>query len=101
MVDVKDVEDCIRDIKAWLAVFKREYNVSEEAYDTLLTKLEEIAAKVGKISPKKPQTVKQAADTLRNIKNWTVVFAGEYDLAEEAVSVLQEKFEELGEKLLE
>ncbi len=101
MVDIKDVEDCIRDTKAWLAVFKREYNVPEEAHDTLLTKLEEIATKVGKISPKKPQTIKQAADTLRNIKNWLEVFAEEYDLAEEVVSALHEKFEELGEKLRE
>lgn len=101
MVDVKDIEDCIRDTKAWLAVFKREYTVSEEAYDTLLTKLEDIAAKVGKISPKKPHTVKPAAEILRNIKNWTAVFAEEYDLPEEAVSILHEKFEELGEKLRE
>ncbi len=45
--DLKDVEDDLRDIINWVAVFEQEYDMPKEAVDTLTTRLREIARKVG------------------------------------------------------
>ena len=45
--DLKDVEDEIRDIINWVAVFEQEYDMPKEAVDTLMNRLHEIARKVG------------------------------------------------------
>jgi len=44
-------------------------------------------------------TVKDAEDTLRDLKNWVFVFAKEYDLPEEAVKMLHAKVDEVAEKI--
>ena len=40
--------DKIRDIINWLAVFKEEYDLSDEVVDTLRDKLEDLAKSIGK-----------------------------------------------------
>lgn len=45
--NVVAVEDDIRDIINWLAVFQEEYSIAEEAVDVLRDKLEKLAKKVG------------------------------------------------------
>lgn len=47
----------------------------------------------------KISTVKEAANALRDLKNWIFVFAEEYDLPEEAVNKLHEKVDDVAEKL--
>lgn len=45
--DLKDVEDEIRDIINWVAVFENEYDMPKEAVETLMNRLHEVAKKVG------------------------------------------------------
>ena len=49
MLDKKivEVEDDIRDLVNWLAVFQEEYDIAEEAVSVLRQKLEKLAKKVG------------------------------------------------------
>lgn len=52
MVDtnkIKNIENDIRDLINWIAVFETEYNLEKEVVDTLRKKLEKIAKKVGSI----------------------------------------------------
>lgn len=43
-------------------------------------------------------TVKTAEDTVRDLKNWLAVFKTEYDVPEEVMKTLNEKFEEITKK---
>jgi hypothetical protein len=43
--------------------------------------------------------VKDAADALRELKNWIYQFAKEYDLSENALEVLHKKIDEVANKL--
>jgi len=100
---VADVENSVRDVRNWLATFKIEYSLSDEAYERLHEKIEEIGARVGDIKhvggKVDAATVKPAANALRDAKNWLAVFIEENDLDEEAVDVLHEKFDEIGQKM--
>jgi hypothetical protein len=46
---IKEVEDQIRDIINWIVVFEDGYSVPKEVVDTLRSKLEEVAGKVGSL----------------------------------------------------
>lgn len=96
-------EEGIRDLINWLAVFKTEYGIPKEAYKTLHQKADALATKIGAIActPKgvDVNSVKTAANTLRDAKAWLAVFAKEYDIEKEAVKVLTEKFDQIGKKL--
>jgi hypothetical protein len=101
---VRDAENSVRDLRNWLAVFKTEYGISEEAYKTLHSKIEELGSKIGGITCSAPgvvdaNSVKPASNTLRDAKAWLATFAKEYNLAEEAVKVLHENFDKVGQKL--
>jgi molecular chaperone DnaK (HSP70) len=100
---IADVENSVRDVRNWLATFKIEYSLSDEAYEKLHDKIEEIGARIGDIKEAggkvDASTVKPAANALRDAKNWLAVFIEENDLDEEAVDVLHEKFDEIGQKL--
>jgi len=101
---VRDVENAVRDLKNWLAVFKTEYDVADEAVKVLHQKIDEFSDKLrgvtcdssGKV---KADSVKPVSNTLRDAKAWLAIFAKEYDLAEEAVKVLHENFDKVGDKL--
>ncbi len=45
--EVKSVEDEVRDLINWVAVFEKEYDIPKEATEELLNKLHSIAKKVG------------------------------------------------------
>jgi hypothetical protein len=101
---VRDAENSVRDLRNWLAVFKTEYDVSEEAYKVLHAKIEELGAKIGSIKCIAPgkvdaNSVKPASNTLRDAKAWLATFAKEYDLPAEAVKVLHENFDKVGQKI--
>jgi hypothetical protein len=100
---VKAAENCVRDIKNWLAVFKTEYDVADEAVKVLHQKLDEIGSGMANIkcSTKgvEATSVRPVASAVRDAKNWLAVFAKEYDLSGEALGVLHKKFDELGDKL--
>lgn len=101
---VRDAENSVRDVKNWLAVFKTEYDVSGEAYKVLQQKVEELGSKIGGIKCSVPgkvdaNSVKPASNTLRDAKAWLATFAKEYDIAAEAVKVLHENFDKIGQKL--
>lgn len=100
---VMNTENVVRDVRNWLAVFKTEYDIADEAYDKLHHKIEEIGTKVAGIKCDaegvEEESVKPVSDTLAETKQWLAVFAEEYDLAEEAVKVLTEQFDKIGEKL--
>lgn len=49
---VKTAEDAVRDLKNWLFVFAKEYDLPKEALDTLHEKIDELAAKIGNIECK-------------------------------------------------
>ncbi len=44
---VKEAEDEIRDIINWVKVFEEEYGLDAEVVNTLITRLEDVAKKVG------------------------------------------------------
>ena len=104
LTGIRAVENTTRDFINWLAVFKTEYGIPTEAYETLHDKMDEFSTKVGAITCDIVGTIDKskiriAANTLRDTKAWLAVFAREYDLAPEAVCVLTEKLDEVGEKL--
>lgn len=45
--DVRNCENTIRDTKNWLAVFKGEYDLSDEAVNTIHEKLDALADSIG------------------------------------------------------
>ena len=98
---VRNAENAVRDIKNWLAVFKTEYNVPDEAMKILHEKLDEIGTKIGSItcdaSGVNADSVKSVADTLALGKQWLATFGPE--LSDEAKKVLHEKLDDLGQKL--
>ena len=52
MVDknaVKDAENSVRDLRNWIAVFAKEYDLPKNAVDTLHRQVDVLAEKVGKI----------------------------------------------------
>jgi hypothetical protein len=101
---IRNVENIVRDVRNWLAVFKTEYGISGEAYDVLHKKIEELGSKMagikcdasGKVSG---DSMKPVANTLRDTKAWLAEFASEYDLAKEAVKVLTQNFDKIGDAL--
>lgn len=104
LTGIRAVENTTRDFINWLAVFKTEYGIPAEAYETLHDKMDEFSAKVGAITCDVVGTIDKskiriAANTLRDTKAWLAVFAREYTLADEAVCVLTEKLDEVGERL--
>lgn len=104
LVGVRAVENTTRDFINWLAVFKTEYGIPAEAYETLHEKMDEFSTKVGAITCDIVGTIDKskiriAANTLRDTKAWLAVFAREYSIADEAVCVLSKKLDDVGEKL--
>ena len=49
---VRTAEDAVRDVKNWVFVFAKEYDLPKEAVDTLNKKIEELAVKIGNIECK-------------------------------------------------
>jgi hypothetical protein len=100
---VHSAENCVRDIKNWLAIFKIEYDVPNEAVKVLHRELDEIGASMANITCTlrgvDAKSVRPVANAVRDAKNWLAVFAREYDLSKETVKVLGKKFDELGKKL--
>ncbi len=47
--NVKEAENAVRDLKNWIAVFAQEYNLPEEAKNTLHKKIDELAMKIAGI----------------------------------------------------
>ena len=93
LVGIRAVENTTRDFINWLAVFKTEYGIPAEAYETLHEKMDEFSTKVGAITCDVVGTIDKskiriAANTLRDTKAWLVVFVREYDLVPEAHCVL-------------
>ncbi len=101
---IRDAENSVRDVRNWLAVFKTEYRLSAEAYRVLHNKIEDLGTKIGGIKCMPAgkidkDSVKQAANTLRDSKSWLAVFAKEYNVPKEAVKVLHSNLDTIGEKL--
>jgi len=101
---VNEAENSVREFKNWLAVFKTEYDVADEAVEVLNKKADSLAEQIGQISCDSEgkvaaDSVKPASNALRDAKTWLATFAQEYDLAEETVKVLHEQFDKVGESL--
>ena len=100
---VRAAENCVRDVKNWLAVFKTEYDVADEAVKILNQKLNEIGSSMAgiKCTAKgvEASSVRPVANTVRDAKAWLAVFGKEYDLSEEAMKVLHQNFDKLGDAL--
>lgn len=47
--NVRDAENAVRDLKNWVFVFAKEYDLPEEAIKTLHQKIDELAVKIGGI----------------------------------------------------
>jgi len=45
--------------------------------------------------------VEEAANALRDLKNWVYEYAREYSLSEKAIEVLQKKIDEIAQKLIQ
>ena len=46
---LKDIENDIRDITNWIAVFEEEYSLEKEVVDQLRSKLEAISSKIANL----------------------------------------------------
>lgn len=49
---VRDVADALRDVKNWVFVFAKEYNLPKDAVDKLHEKLDELGAKLSGVECK-------------------------------------------------
>lgn len=49
---VKEAETAVRDLKNWVFVFAKEYDLPQEAVDMLHKKVDEVAVKIGAITCK-------------------------------------------------
>ena len=49
---LQDIEATIRDLKNWVFVFAKEYDLPQEAVDMLHKKVDEVAEKIGRITCK-------------------------------------------------
>ncbi len=49
ILGIREVENSLRDMMNWIAVFAQEYSIPEEAVTKLREKIEEIAKKAGDI----------------------------------------------------
>ncbi len=101
---VRDAENSVRDFKNWLAVFKTEYDMADEAVKVLHQKVDEIGSKIAGITcdptgKVKADSVKPVSNVLRDTKAWLATFATEYDVAAEAVKILHENLDKIGQKL--
>ena len=96
MTNVEAAGNAVRDTKNWLAVFKTEYDVADEAMEKLHAKLDEIGSKMSEVTA---ESAEPAATALTEAKQWLAVFAQEYSLNEETVKVLHEKFDAIGNAL--
>lgn len=45
--DVKKIEDELRDLMNWVAIFEKEYDIPREVVDTLYNKIHSIAQRIG------------------------------------------------------
>ena len=50
--EIKTAEDSVRELKNWIFVFAKEYDLPKEAVDTLTKKVEELALKIANIQCK-------------------------------------------------
>ena len=50
--ELNDVEAAVRDLKNWVFVFAKEYDLPQEAVDMLHKKVDEVAVKIGRITCK-------------------------------------------------
>lgn len=100
---VRNAENIVRDVKNWLAVFKTEYNVADEAMKVLTEKIDEIGSKMTGITCTtegvKSDSVKPVSDAVASARQWLSVFKTEYNLADETIKILDGKLEEIGKKL--
>ncbi len=103
LATVRDATDALRDLRNWLAVFKTEYDLPDEAYKTLHKKVEDVGSKMDGIVCKDSGVVEKsvlpATKSLHEFKIWLAVFADEYDLAEEEVKVLGKQIENVAKKI--
>ena len=49
---VKEAEAAVKEMKTWITVFAKEYDIAEEAVNVLTKKVEELANKIGAITCK-------------------------------------------------
>jgi len=100
---VRNAENVVRDVKNWLAVFKTEYDIADEAMKILTEKIDEIGSKMAGIvcatEGVKEDSVKPVSDTVASARQWLAVFKTEYNLTDETVNILHKKFDEIAEKL--
>ena len=47
---LRDAENAARDLKNWIFVFAREYDLPKEAVDTLHRRIDDLAVKIGMIA---------------------------------------------------
>lgn len=50
--EIRNTEDSVRDLKNWVFVFAKEYDLPKEALDKLHEKIDELAVKIGNIQCK-------------------------------------------------
>ena len=94
--NVSPIANALREAKNWLAVFKTEYDMADEAIEKLHAKLDELGNALTSVTE---ESAEPAATALTEAKNWLAVFKTEYDLSDETVEVLHKKFDEIGNAL--
>lgn len=100
---VIEAANALRDVKNWLAVFQKEYDISNEAAKKLNKEFDALGKELAGItcdaSGLRKESVRTVANELRDTKAWLAVFAREYDLHKEAVKVLNGGLDKFGDKL--
>ena len=104
---VKESADILRDLKNWVAVFNNEDELSGEAREKLMEKIDDIAddlADVHCVIKNKQADVDdeacdKATDSMRDFKNWVEIFKTENEVSGEAEEMLDEYIEKLAESV--
>src|SRR3989338_9426739 len=96
--------ECVKELKARMIIFSKEYNLPPKARELLSYKAERICKCICKLktnSDGKPnqEELKAAEQFVLDCKDWLVAFAEGYELADEAVNVLHQQYEQVVQKI--
>jgi len=98
---VRNAENAVRDTINWLAVFKTESEVPDEAVQKIREQLDSVGTKIGDIkcdeSGVDASSCQAAADALAAAKQWWGVFSA--DMGDEAKKVMHEQLDGIGTAL--
>lgn len=98
--NIKDVENAVRDLKNWVAVFATEQKISASAKKKLLAEIDAVEERVqALVCSTKGVSVKSLEGAVSDLKGWVAVFATQNELDRDAKKELSSKLDAFGVKI--